>query len=73
MNLGRGVHATHRQRSATVLLAWEGTLCPHAKLTAADVLHPVSRDGVTETDFGRREFATLDAEGNLIEFFRWVR
>jgi hypothetical protein len=37
------------------------------------VLHPVSRDGVTETDVGRREFATLDADGNLIEFFRWAR
>jgi hypothetical protein len=45
----------------------------YAELTAADVLHPVSRDGVTETDFGTREFATLDADGNLIEFFRWVR
>jgi hypothetical protein len=39
----------------------------------ADVLHPVSRDGVTETNFGRREFATLDADDNLIEFFAWVR
>ncbi len=44
----------------------------YAELTAADVLHPVSRDGVTETDFGTREFATLDMDGNLIEFFRWV-
>jgi catechol 2,3-dioxygenase-like lactoylglutathione lyase family enzyme len=45
----------------------------YAELAAADVLHPVSRDGVSETDFGTREFATLDADGNLIEFFRWVR
>lgn len=44
-----------------------------AELAAADVLHPVSRDGVTETDFGTREFATVDADGNLIEFFRWLR
>ena len=44
----------------------------YAELTAADVLHPVSRDGVSETDFGTREFAALDADGNLIEFFRWV-
>jgi hypothetical protein len=36
------------------------------------VLHPVSRDGVTATDFGSREFATLDADGNLISFFEWV-
>jgi hypothetical protein len=44
----------------------------YAELAAADVLHPVSRDGISETDFGTREFATLDADGNLIEFFRWV-
>jgi catechol 2,3-dioxygenase-like lactoylglutathione lyase family enzyme len=45
----------------------------YAELAAAGVLHTVSRDGVTETDFGTREFATLDADGNLVEFFRWVR
>jgi catechol 2,3-dioxygenase-like lactoylglutathione lyase family enzyme len=45
----------------------------YAELAAAGVLHPVSRDGVTETDFGTREFAVLDADGNLLEFFRWVR
>jgi hypothetical protein len=43
-----------------------------AELAPAGVLHPVSRDGVRQTDFGTREFATLDADGNLIEFFRWV-
>ena len=43
----------------------------YAELEAADVLHPVSRDGVTTTDFGTREFATLDIDGNLISFFRW--
>ena len=43
----------------------------YAELHAADVLHPVSRDGVTTTDFGTREFATLDTDGNLISFFRW--
>jgi hypothetical protein len=45
----------------------------YAELRATEVLHPVSRDGVAETDFGTREFAALDADGNLIEFFRWVR
>jgi hypothetical protein len=35
------------------------------------VLHKVSRGGVTETDFGTREFACLDLDGNLIEFFRF--
>ncbi len=29
--------------------------------------------GVTETDFGTREFAALDADSNLIEFFKWIR
>jgi catechol 2,3-dioxygenase-like lactoylglutathione lyase family enzyme len=42
------------------------------ELRAKDVLHPVSRDGVSATDFGSREFATLDADGNLIAFFEWV-
>jgi catechol 2,3-dioxygenase-like lactoylglutathione lyase family enzyme len=42
------------------------------ELRARDVLHPVSRDGVSDTDFGTREFATLDDDGNLITFFQWV-
>jgi catechol 2,3-dioxygenase-like lactoylglutathione lyase family enzyme len=42
-----------------------------AELQAAGVLHEVSRDGVTATDFGTREFATLDSDGNLLTFFRW--
>ena len=45
----------------------------YVELAAAGVLHPVSRDGVDETDFGTREFATLDQDGNLISFFRWER
>jgi hypothetical protein len=43
------------------------------ELAEAGVLHPVSGEGVRETDFGTREFATLDADGNLVEFFRWLR
>ena len=42
------------------------------ELRDADVLHPVSRHGVDDTDFGTREFATLDLDGNLLTFFRWV-
>jgi catechol 2,3-dioxygenase-like lactoylglutathione lyase family enzyme len=42
------------------------------ELRTADVLHPVSKDGVTDTDFGTREFATLDLDGNLLTFFRWA-
>ena len=44
----------------------------YEELAARDVLHPVSRDGVSQTDFGSREFATLDADGNLISFYQWV-
>jgi hypothetical protein len=42
-----------------------------AELQSAGVLHDVSRPGVTATDFGTREFATLDSDGNLLTFFRW--
>jgi catechol 2,3-dioxygenase-like lactoylglutathione lyase family enzyme len=44
----------------------------YEQLSTSGVLHPVSRDGVDETDFGTREFATLDQDGNLITFFLWV-
>jgi catechol 2,3-dioxygenase-like lactoylglutathione lyase family enzyme len=43
----------------------------YAELEPTGVRHPVSRDGVTTTDFGTREFATLDRDGNLLAFFRW--
>jgi catechol 2,3-dioxygenase-like lactoylglutathione lyase family enzyme len=43
----------------------------YAELRSAGVLHDVSRPGVTATDFGTREFATLDSDGNLLTFFRW--
>ena len=41
-----------------------------AELQSAGVLHDVSRAGVSVTDFGTREFATLDGDGNLLTFFR---
>ena len=44
----------------------------YAELQAQDVLHPVSTEGVDDTDFGTREFATLDQDGNLVTFFEWV-
>lgn len=44
----------------------------YEELRRNGVLHPVSREGVSATDFGTREFATLDADGNLITFFQWV-
>ena len=43
----------------------------YVELAEADVLHPVSRDGVSETDYGTREFATVDLDGNLVTFFEW--
>ena len=43
------------------------------ELGRGDVLHPVSREGVATTDFGTREFATLDLDGNLVTFFEWQR
>ena len=39
---------------------------------AQDVLHPVSKKGVDDTDFGTREFATRDLDGNLVTFYLWV-
>ena len=42
------------------------------EMREADVLHPVSKDRVDDTDFGTREFATLDIDGNLVTFFEWV-
>jgi catechol 2,3-dioxygenase-like lactoylglutathione lyase family enzyme len=44
----------------------------YEELSAKDVLHPVSREGVSDTDYGTREFATLDQDGNLISFFEWA-
>ncbi len=43
----------------------------YAELRGTGVLHSVSTSGVTETDFGTREFPTLDRDGNLLSFFRW--
>ena len=41
----------------------------YSELQPLGVLHPVSRSGVDRTDFGTREFATLDLDGNLLTFF----
>jgi catechol 2,3-dioxygenase-like lactoylglutathione lyase family enzyme len=42
------------------------------EMRSRDVLHRVSKAGVDDTDFGTREFATLDQDGNLVTFFQWV-
>jgi uncharacterized glyoxalase superfamily protein PhnB len=41
------------------------------ELRGKGVLHSAARDGVTATDFGTREFAAVDLDGNLLTFFRW--
>ena len=49
----------------------DGVDALYEELRQQGVLHPVSRDGVDDTDFGTREFATLDLDGNLVTFFQW--
>ncbi len=39
------------------------------ELAAAGVLHHAD-EGVVTTDFGTREFATVDLDGNLLTFFQ---
>jgi catechol 2,3-dioxygenase-like lactoylglutathione lyase family enzyme len=58
--------------TASCRILTEGVDELYEELRSADVLHPVSRKGVDDTDFGTREFATLDLDGNLVTFFRWV-
>jgi hypothetical protein len=44
----------------------------YKELEPRGVLHPVERSGgAGDTDFGTREFATVDLDGNLLTFFRW--
>ena len=57
--------------TASCRIATEGIEDLYEELKAHDVFHPVSRDGVRDTDFGTREFATLDPDGNLISFYEW--
>jgi catechol 2,3-dioxygenase-like lactoylglutathione lyase family enzyme len=58
--------------TASCRILVEGVDELYDELRRSDVLHPVSRDGVEETDFGTREFAALDLDGNLITFFQRV-
>ena len=43
----------------------------YAELAEAGVIHPASREGVTDTGYGARDFAAVDLDGNLVVFFRW--
>ena len=58
--------------TASCRIVVEGVDELYAELAAKDVLHKVSREGVDDTDFGTREFATVDRDNNLITFFQWV-
>ena len=58
--------------TASCLIKVEGVDELFAEMKERDVLHPVSKGGVDDTDFGTREFATLDCDGNLVTFFQWV-
>jgi catechol 2,3-dioxygenase-like lactoylglutathione lyase family enzyme len=57
--------------TASCRITTEGVDELYDELSAKGVLHPVSKDGVEDTDFGTREFSTLDQDGNLITFFKW--
>lgn len=41
----------------------------YAEMSAAGVLHPADPGSAQDTDWGTREFAALDLEGNLLTFF----
>ena len=58
--------------TASCRIVVEGVDELYDELKAKDVLHRVSQDSVDDTDFGTREFATLDCDGNLVTFFQWV-
>lgn len=58
--------------TASCRIRVEGVDELYEELRGSDVLHPVSMDRVADSDFGTREFATLDADGNLVTFFQWV-
>jgi catechol 2,3-dioxygenase-like lactoylglutathione lyase family enzyme len=58
--------------TASCRIRVEGVDELYDELRRSDVLHPVSKDGLDDTDFGTREFATLDLDGNLLTFFTWV-
>ena len=57
--------------TASCRIATEGVDKLYEELSMREVLHSVSRNGVQNSDFGTREFAVLDLDGNLISFFKW--
>ena len=55
--------------TASCRIEVEGVDELYDELRETDVLHSASAGGVSATDFGTREFATLDGDGNLVTFF----
>jgi catechol 2,3-dioxygenase-like lactoylglutathione lyase family enzyme len=58
--------------TASCRIAVEGVDELYAELRASGVLHSPSTV-VVDTDFGTREFPTLDGDGNLISFYTRLR
>jgi catechol 2,3-dioxygenase-like lactoylglutathione lyase family enzyme len=58
--------------TASCRITVEGVDDLYEELRRSDVLHRVSKEGVEATDFGTREFATLDLDGNLVTFFQRI-
>lgn len=44
----------------------------YGEMKAKAVLHPADRGAGADTEWGTREFAVLDLEGNLLTFFQLV-
>ena len=57
--------------TASCRIQVEGVDDLYEEMRRSDVLHRVSEEHVDDTDFGTREFATLDLDGNLVTFFEW--
>ena len=43
----------------------------YEELRVSGVLHPAAGDSASDTDYGAREVATVDLDGNLVVFFEW--
>ena len=58
--------------TASCRILVEGVDELYKDMLRSDVLHPRDPGGPVDTDFGTRELATLDLDGNLITFFEDV-
>jgi hypothetical protein len=55
--------------TASCRVACQGIDTLYEELAGSGALHEVSNSGVQTTDYGTREFHTLDLDGNLVTFF----